>query len=103
MTLQKSAFRGIERQKSGIQTHLQGILARKALVTMGARKRLDGQMDALVPLEIMVPIETLRTLITPKRSILSRPRTGMRRRWAPVHLLHAGEVAAVEIRGDDGR
>ena len=60
-------------------------------------------MNALMPLEIMVPIETLRTLITSERSILSRPRTGMRRRWAPVHLLHAGEVAAVEIRGDDGR
>lgn len=75
---------------------------------MGTRKRLDGQMNPLMTLEIMVAIEALRTLIALERSILgraaqSRPGTWVmwRRGQGPsVHLLLASEVAAVELGGN---
>lgn len=52
-------------------THLECIFAREALVTVIAREGLDGQMNPLVALQIMVAIEALRTLITLEWSIVS--------------------------------
>jgi len=50
--------------------YLQGILSRETLVTTGTRERLHSQMNPLVTLQIVVPIETLRTLITLEWSFL---------------------------------
>lgn len=47
-----------------IETYLKSVLPRKALVAMVARKRLDGKMDSLVSLQIMVPVEALWALVT---------------------------------------
>lgn len=48
----------------------QGILAAKALVTVGARERLNSEMYSLMPLEIMITVETLRALVAPEWSLL---------------------------------
>ena len=44
-------------------TYLQRILSREALVAVGARERLDCQVDPLVSLQIVVAVEALRALI----------------------------------------
>jgi hypothetical protein len=41
---------------------------------MTARKRLYGKMDALMTLEIMIPVKALWTLIALERSIIVRLR-----------------------------
>ncbi len=51
-------------------THLESILARKALVAVGAGKRLDREVNSLVSLQVVISIETLRTLIAFERSIM---------------------------------
>jgi len=39
------------------KTHLECVLTAEALLAKGAREGLHGQMDALVPLEIVVAVE----------------------------------------------
>ena len=59
---------------------------------MSAREGLDSQVDALVAFQIVVPVETLRALITTERTI------GLRiLLWhvVAVHLLHSGMAAVV--------
>lgn len=78
-----------------VMTNFESVLSREALVTMATRKGLHSQMNALVPLEIVVTVETLRALIA-----LEWPVVLWRLlRWVlGVHLLHRGGVAAVECR-----
>lgn len=42
---------------------LESVLAGEAFVAVAAGERLDGKMDALVALEIVIPVEALRALI----------------------------------------
>lgn len=60
---------------------------------MTAWKWLDGQMDPFMSLEIMVPIETLGTLIALERTLIQ---WGLLR--TTVHLLHLCTMATVEAR-----
>jgi hypothetical protein len=54
---------------------------------MFARKRFNGQMDPLMPLEIMIAIETLRALIALERPIGRRSRHPMRRLVGAIQVL----------------
>lgn len=62
-------------------------------------KRLHRQMNALMSLQVVIPVEALRALIALERPVVGRPRLveGVWRMPA-VHLLHAGHVATVEAR-----
>jgi len=51
---------------------LKSILSRKALVAVTAWERLDGQMDSLVSLEIVVAVEALGALVASEWSIVRR-------------------------------
>lgn len=74
-------------------TYLERVLAREALVAMAAWERLDSKMYPLVPLQVVISVEALRTLVAPKRSVIL---------WArllcvvSIHLLHLRGVATVE-------
>jgi len=71
-------------------TYLERVLSREALVTVAAREWLDGQVDSLVSLQIMVAIETLWALIALERSVVGC--------WAwavCVHGLDLGRVSTV--------
>lgn len=59
---------------------------------MATRKGLDRQMDPLVPFEIVIPVEALRTLITFERTIILR-RLLMS---TVVHLLHVRRVPTIK-------
>lgn len=61
---------------------------------MSARERFDRKVNTLVPLQIMIAIEALRTLVTLERSIVVRLRLGRMRR--AVHVLEVCCMAAVE-------
>ena len=70
---------------------------------MAAGERLDGKMDPLMPLQIVVPIEALRTLIALERPIVwwrLMLRWVMRVRWrcAVVHVLQVGGMSAVKAK-----
>lgn len=54
----------------GGNAHLQRILPREALLAVPARERLHRQMDPLMSLQIMIPVEALRTLIALERPIV---------------------------------
>jgi hypothetical protein len=54
----------------GGSTNLEGVLPGEALVAGTAGKGLDGHVDLLVPLQIMVPVEPLRTLVALERALL---------------------------------
>ena len=73
-------------------TYLQRIFAREALVAVAAGKRLDGEMYALVTLEIMIAVEALWALIASERSVVLWVYLGCVMR---VHLLHRGVSAVV--------
>lgn len=78
---------------------LQCILARETLVAMRAREWLHRQVNPLMPFQVMVPVEALRALVTFKWPIVSGSgcMSGVRR-VAPIDLLHAGQMAAIESR-----
>src|SRR4051812_3098101 len=78
------------------RTHLEGVFPRKALVAVRARERLHGEMDALVALQIMVPIEALGTLIALEWSVGCRGGHAMRRWVGPVQMLGACDMSTVE-------
>ena len=50
--------------------YLQSVLSGEALVATWTGERFYGEMDPLVPLQIMITIKTLRTLIAFEWSIL---------------------------------
>lgn len=74
-------------------SYLQGILAREALVAVAAGEGLDGQVDALVTLQVVVAVEALWALIASERSVVL---------WAgllrvvTIHSVHVRGVSAVE-------
>ena len=49
-------------------THLQGIFPREALITVVAWERLPREMDPLMALQVVIPVEALRALIALERS-----------------------------------
>ena len=51
---------GVDQQ---VETYLESILPRKALIAVRAREGLHSQMNALVAFEIVIAVETLRTLV----------------------------------------
>lgn len=53
-------------------TYLERVFAREALVAMVAREWLDCEMDPLMPFEVMISVETLRTLIALEWPIVCR-------------------------------
>lgn len=53
-------------------TNLEGVLPGEALVAGTAGKRLDGHVDLLVPLQIVVPVESLGALVALERALLVR-------------------------------
>ena len=71
--------------------YLERVFPRKALVAMPAWEGLNRQMYPLMPFQVMVPVETLRTLVASEGAIVLRVR-GLR---VAVHLLHLGRVATV--------
>jgi hypothetical protein len=77
-------------------TYLEGVFPREAFVAVRARERLDGEMDALVALQIVVSIEALGTLIALEWSVGCRGGHAMRRWVAPVQMLGTGDVSTVE-------
>lgn len=57
---------------------------------MPTRKWFHGQMDSFVSLQIMIPVETLRTLVALERAFVMRG-------WLrTIHLLQLRTVPAVE-------
>lgn len=50
--------------------YLERVFPRKALVAVVAREGLDSQVDPLVSLQVVVPVEALRTLIALEWSIV---------------------------------
>jgi len=74
------------------EEYLQSILSRKALLAVPAWEWLDSKVYPLMALEIMIPVETLRTLIAFERTIV---RYGLL--LIAVHL-QMSSVAAVEGR-----
>jgi hypothetical protein len=75
------------------ETYLERVLAREALIAVIAGKRLDSKMDPLMPLQIVVSVEALRTLIA-----LERPVIGSRLLvlWMAHEMRHCCCVTAVE-------
>ena len=65
---------------------------------MSAREGLDGQMNPLMPLQIMIPVETLRALITLERSIRGRGSKAMRWWMATIEMLCVGNMATIKAR-----
>jgi hypothetical protein len=55
---------------SSFLSNLQSVLSRKALATKVAGERLDGQVDPLVSLEVVVPAERLNALVTLERAFV---------------------------------
>ena len=75
-------------------SYLQGVFSREALVTMGARKRLDCQVDSLVSFQVVVSIEALGTLIALEWPIV---RSCLLVRVVSLHeVRHLGRVSTVE-------
>lgn len=73
---------------------LQGVFSREALITMGARKRLDCQVDSLVSFQVVVSIEALGTLIALEWPIV---RSCLLVRVVSLHeVRHLGRVSTVE-------
>lgn len=58
--------------------YLQCVFPREALVTVVAWERLDGEMDSLMPFQVVVPVEALRTLVALEWSFEVRGRRCLR-------------------------
>lgn len=56
------------------KAYLESIFPRKALLTVPARKGLHRKMYPFMPFQVMVPVETLGTLITFEGSLIMRCR-----------------------------
>ena len=75
---------------------LQGVFSREALVTVGAWKRLDCQVDPLVSFQVVVPIEALGTLVALEWPVV---RSCLLVRVVSLHeVRHLGRVPTVEAR-----
>lgn len=53
-------------------TYLQGILSREALIAVLAREGLYRQMNSLVSLQVVVPVEALRALVALEWPVIGR-------------------------------
>ncbi len=73
-------------------TYLEGILSREALVAMTTREWLDSQMNSLVSLQVVVPVEALGALVASEGSVVLRVWLRM-----SIHVVHLCGVAAVEV------
>ena len=77
-------------------SYLQGVFSREALVTVGAWKRLDCQVDPLVSFQVVVPIEALGTLVALEWPVV---RSCLLVRVVSLHeVRHLGRVPTVEAR-----
>jgi hypothetical protein len=77
-------------------SYLQGVFSREALVTMGAWKRLDCQVDSLVSFQVVVPIEALGALIALEWPVV---RSCLLVGVVSLHeVRHLGRVPTVEAR-----
>lgn len=63
---------------------------------MGAGEGLHSQMDPLVALQIMIPVEALRALVTFEWSIGRGGSQAMRWWVRSIHVLRVGDVSTVE-------
>lgn len=72
---------------------LERVLSREALVAVVAGERLDSKMDPLMPLQVVVPVETLRALIALERSVVSSRLLMLR---VAHEMRHGCRVPAVE-------
>lgn len=76
------------------KAYLESIFPRKALLTVPAREGLHRKMYPLMPLEVMVSVETLGTLIALEGSLIMRCWL-----WISIHLLvQLGCMAAMVTR-----
>lgn len=73
--------------------YLESVFPREALVTVAAWERFHRQVDTLVPLQVMVAIKALRTLVTFERSVVLGVWLSLR---MAVELLHVCSMPAVE-------
>jgi len=55
---------------NGQSTYLECVFSREALVTMCAGEGLNCQMNSLMTLEIMIPVEALWALVALERSVV---------------------------------
>ena len=76
-----------------MSTYLQRVLPREALIAMLAGKRLDGQMNALMALEIVIPVEALGALIAFEGAVVGGGLLVVR---GPQEVRHCGCGAAVD-------
>jgi hypothetical protein len=64
---------------------------------MVARERFDRQMDALVPLQVVIAVETLRALVALEGTVgLWRRGLGVGMWWLLEHAAHVCGMATVE-------
>jgi hypothetical protein len=77
------------------QTYLQGILPREALIAVVAGKRLDGEMDPLMPLQVMVAVEALWALIAFERPVVG---SGLLVLRVTHEMRHSGCMTTVKSR-----
>ena len=86
----------MHRSSCMVLSYLQGVFSREALITMGAGKRLDCQVDSLVSFQVVVSIEALRTLIALEWPVV---RSCLLVRVVSLHeVRHLGRVSTVEAR-----
>jgi hypothetical protein len=72
---------------------LQGVLARETLVAVVTRERLNSKMYPLMPLQIVVPVEALRTLVALERAVVGSRLLVLR---VAHEMRHSGRMARVE-------
>lgn len=53
-------------------THLQSVLPGEALLAKCARERLHREVNPLMPLQVVIPVEALRALVALERAVLLR-------------------------------
>lgn len=82
----------------GGASYLQRIFARETLVAVTARERLDRQVDPLMTLQVVVPVEALRALIALERAIVRWCLVGSRMCLA-VDVAHTRRVPAIRESG----
>ena len=63
------SFQPVEGKGRG-GAYLERILPREALLTMTAREGLDRQVNPLMPLQVVIAVEALRTLIALERPVV---------------------------------
>lgn len=74
-----------------VSTYLEGVFPGEALLAMAARERLHRQVDTLMPLEIVIPVEALGALVALEWAVIGRSGSRM-----TVHVLEARCVAGME-------